>query len=61
MQMVASGFFGRRADQDAFRPGFADMQLGFVATGEKSGRLEHNIDTEIFPRQRARDRAPSKS
>ena len=46
--------FGRGADQDALRAAFGQMQLGFVAAGEKAGRFEHDIHAQILPGQIAR-------
>ena len=48
------GIFRRRGNQHAFRAGLADVQLGFVAAGEKSGRFQHHIHPQFFPRQIAR-------
>src|SRR6202022_3530225 len=43
--------FGRRADEHPFRASFADVQFGFVARGEKTGRFQDNIDIQLFPRE----------
>ena len=40
-----------RGNEDAFRTGFAQMQLSLVAAREKAGRLEHNVDLQFLPRQ----------
>ena len=44
-------FLRRCADQDFARSALADVELGFVATGEKSSRLQDDVDAEIFPGQ----------
>ena len=41
----------RRTDQHAFCASLAQMQLGFLAAGEQSGRFQHYIDVQFFPRQ----------
>ena len=48
------GVLGRRADQDALGAAFRQVQLGFVAAGEKAGRLQDHLHAEIFPGQIAR-------
>ena len=46
---------GRR-DDDLLRAG-VEVLLRALAVGEEAGRLEHDVDAEVAPRQRRRDRA----
>ena len=42
--------FRRGADQDFLGPA-DEVQFCLFAAGEKSGRFEHDLDSQIFPRQ----------
>ena len=44
---------GRRGDDDLLRTA-VDVLLGGVGVGEPSGRLEHQIDAQVLPRERGR-------
>src|SRR5450432_2140892 len=48
------GILRRGADEDSLRATLADVKPCLITAGEKAGRLEHDIDAEIFPRQLAR-------
>ena len=54
MQIVTSGFFAGALINTLFRAAFADVQVRFVAAGEKSGRFQNDIHPEVLPRQLSR-------
>ena len=46
------GIGGGRGDDDLLRAG-VEVLLRALALGEEAGRLEHDVDTEVAPRDRA--------